>query len=368
MKKFIFWLVSIAFLVASCSTPESTALPAATFSPSPSPTSIPSKTLTVTPLPLTMTATPLLINGTLTIKVNVRKGPGSTYDSLGQLEAGGNVQVIARDVTGSWYQIIYPAAPEGSGWVSAQYVKIPTGTQVPLQPTPTPAGLIGRVIERLNVRSGPGTTFNSIGILEPGVSISLTGKNRTASWLQIAYPDGPGGFGWVTAQYIQTDSAGDLPVLDDSGNIVTPGAVGTPSGPVFASTPTIGPALADGDSSASPAINVTFSASGTTRFIYSSQVSTPQGDPEDWIAFTPYSSTGTIARLIFSLDCTGNVTLAVELSVGGNSISGWGTLQCGDKGKSIQLPAGQMIMVHLEPAAGDGLRLVAYTLDVQNSP
>jgi hypothetical protein len=72
--------------------------------------------------------------------------------------------------------------------------------------------------------------------------------------------------------------------------------------------------------------------------------------------------------VIFSLDCTGNVTLAVELSVGGNSISGWGTLQCGDKGKSIQLPAGQMIMVHLEPAAGDGLRLVAYTLDVQNSP
>jgi uncharacterized protein YraI len=341
-------------------------LPSATFFPSTTP--IPSKSPTVTPLPPTLTATPLLINGTLTIKVNVRSGPGISYASLGQLGAGENVQVIAREVTGAWYQILYPASPEGSGWVTAQYVKIPTGTQVPLQPTPTPPGPTGRVIQRLNVRSGPGTTFNSIGILEPGASVSLTGKNSTASWLQITYTAGPGGIGWVIAQYIQTDSTGDLPVLDESGNIVTPGVAGTPSGPGPVPTPTIGPALTDGDSSAIPAINVTLSSLGTTRFIYSSQVSTPQGDPEDWIAFTPYSSTGTNARLIFSLSCTGNDTLTVELLLGGSLLSGWGTLECGDKGKSILLPAGQMILVNLKPAAGNGLRLVAYTLDVQNRP
>ncbi|MGZ6347733.1 MAG: SH3 domain-containing protein, partial [Anaerolineales bacterium] len=252
--------------------------------------------------------------------------------------------------------------------VNAQYVKIPTGTQVPLQPTPTPAGPSGRVIQRLNVRSGPGTTFNSIGTLEPGTSVSLTGKNSTASWLQIDYPAGPGGTGWITAQYIQTDAAGDLPVIDDSGNIVTPGAVGTPSGPGPIPTPTIGPAIPDGDSSAIPAINITFSSSGTTRFIYSSQVSMPQGDREDWIAFTPFTSSGMNANLLFSLACTGNDTLTVELSRGGNLLFGWGSLECGDKDKSIQLPGGQVILVHLEPASGDGLNLVAYTLDVQNKP
>ncbi len=366
MKKLFFWLVPITFLVASCSTPESTALPSVTFSPSS--TSTPSTTLTVTPLSPTITATLILINGTLTIKVNVRSGPGTTYDSLGQLEAGGNVLVIAQDVTATWYQIRYPASPAGSGWVTAQYIKIPAGTQVPLLPTPTPAGPAGRVIQRLNVRSGPGTTFSSIGILEPGTSVSLKGKNATASWLQIDYPSGPEANGWVTAQYIQTDSADDLPVLDDSGNVVTPFAAGTPAGPVLAPTPTVGPALSDGDSSASPAVNVIFSASGTTRFIYSSQVSTSRGDAGDWVAFSPFSTSGINAHLVVSLTCIGNGTLKVDLSVGANLLSGWGTLGCGDIDKSFLLPAGQVILMHLEPAAGDGLQLVGYNLDVQNKP
>jgi uncharacterized protein YraI len=366
MKKQPFWLVPLVLLAASCATPEPTVLPSTTPTPLPSPTR--SETPTVTPMQPTLTATPLLIYGILTIKINVRSGPGITYDSLGQLDAGGKVQVIARDSSGAWYQILYPSSSQGRGWVTAQYVTIPTGILVPLQATPIPAGPTGRVIQRLNVRSGPGTTFNSLGLLEPGAAVSLTGKNGTASWFQIAYTTGPGGHGWVTAQYVQTDAAGDLPVLDDFGNIVTPGAAGTPSSPDLAPTPTIGPAIADGDSSVSPAINVTFSAAGTRRFIYSSLVSTPQGDSEDWLAFTPFSITSTSARLIFSLTCTGNDTLTVELWQGGNVLSGWGTLGCGDEGKTILLPAGQMILMDLAPVAGDGLQLVAYTLDVQNNP
>lgn len=315
-----------------------------------------------------LTATPLLIDGTLTVKVNVRSGPGTTYASLGQLEAGGKVHVMAQDSTGAWFQILYSGSPQGRGWVTAQYVTIPTGTEVPFQATLTLAGPTGRVIQRLNVRSGPGTSYNTLGLLEPGAAVSLTGKNSTASWYQIDYVDGPGGHGWVTAQYIQTDAASKLPVLDDFGNIITPGAAGTPSAPDLAPTSTIGPAMADGDSAANPSINVTFTASGMRRFIYSDQVSAPQGDAEDWLAFTPFSSSGTNARLVFSLTCIGNGTLTVELRQGGNLLSGWGTLGCGDKRKTILLPSGQIILIHLAPVPGDGLQLVAYTLDVQNNP
>ena len=205
-------------------------------------------------------------------------------------------------------------------------------------------------------------------MLEPGVVVSLTGKNTTASWFQIDYPAGPGGRGWVTSQYIQTDSTADLPVLDDYGNVVTPDTAGTPSGPIPSSTPTIGPAYADGDSSASPAVRVIFSSTGTHRFVYSSQVSAPEGDAEDWVEFTPYTSSGTDARLTFSLACTGNGTLTVEIWQGGTLLSGWGSLACGESGRSILLPAGQVYQVRLAPASGDGLRLVAYTLTVQNNP
>jgi hypothetical protein len=53
---------------------------------------------------------------------------------------------------------------------------------------------------------------------------------------------------------------------------------------------------------------------------------------------------------------------------GGTMLSGWGALGCGDKKKTILLPAGQMVLIQLTPVSGNGLQLVAYTLDVQNNP
>lgn len=366
MKKLAFLLTMLALLSAACGTPEPVATPSATAFPSALPTETP--TLPVTSLQPSLTSTPIPIEGTLTIKVNVRSGPGTSYDSLGQLEAGEKIQIIARDSQTTWYLILYPAAPQGRAWVAAQYVTVASGSVVPLDATLTPAGPTGHVILRLNVRSGPGRTFDTLGMLEPGVAVSLTGKNTTASWFQIDYPAGPGGHGWVTSQYVQTDAASDLPVLDDYGNVVTPGAAGTPSGPVIPPTPTVGPAYADGDSSVSPAVRVTFSSTGTHQFVYSSQVSIPEGDAEDWVEFTPYTASGAIARLNISLACTGNGTLTVELWQGGTLLSGWGDLACGETGKSILLSAGRVFLMRLAPAAGDGLRLVAYTLTVQNNP
>jgi hypothetical protein len=199
------------------------------------------------------------------------------------------------------------------------------------------------------------------------VEVSLTGKNITASWFQIDYPAGPGGRGWVTSQYVQTDSAASLPVLDDFG-LVVPDSAGTPSLPGSIPTSTPFPAYADNDSALNPAVQVAFSAAGTHQFTYSSQVSSPQGDPEDWVGFTLYSLSGTNARLTLSLSCTGNGVLAVELWQGGALLSGWGALACGETGKSILLPAGLAYLVRLSPFPGDGLRLVAYTLTVQNNP
>ena len=366
MKKLTLLLTVLGLLAAACGTPEPPATPSLTASPTLLPTETP--THTITPLQPTLTVTPLLIDGILTLKVNVRSGPGTSFDSLGQLEAGAKVQVAARDSQGTWYQILYPSAPQGRGWVTSQYVTLAAGSQVPLDATPTPTGPTGRVIQRLNVRSGPGTTFNSLGLLEAGVIVFLTGKNTTASWFQVEYPAGPGGHGWVTSQYIQVESTVELPVLDDYGNLVTPGAASTPPGTVLPPTPTLGPASPDGDSSANPAINVIFSATGTHKFTYSSQVSTPQGDDKDWVAFTPYSASGTHARLVFSLECAGNGALTVELWQGGTLLSGWGALACGDAGIPILLPAGQPYRMSLAPVAGAGLQLVVYTLVVQNNP
>ena len=366
MKKLAILVTMLCSLASACTGSQPDLTPAASASPTVPPTIAP--TSTATPQSPTFTATLLLIEGSLTIKVNVRSGPGTGYDSLGQLDAGEKIQIVARDNPGTWYLIIYPAASQDRGWVSAQYVSLAGGIEVPILATPTPAGPTGQVIQRLNIRSGPGLSFDLIGMLEAGAQVSLTGKNPTASWFQIDFPAGPGGHGWVTSQYIQTDSSASLPVLDDYGAIVTPGSGGTPSGPLLAPTSTIGPAVGDGDSSIHPAIDVTFSSAGTNQFIYSSQVSAPEGDPGDWLQFTPYSIGGTTARLSLSLACAGNGLLTVEIWQGGLLLSGWGALACGDLERTIQLPAGQEYKLHLAPTAGGGLRLVNYTIKVQNLP
>ena len=298
----------------------------------------------------------------------MRSGPGTSYASLGLLSAGEKVHIVSKDSQGAWYQILYASAPQGRGWVAAQFVQVAAGAEIPLDATATPAGPTGLVMQRLNVRSGPGTAFDLLGVLQADARVSLAGKNGAASWFQIDYAAAPTGHGWITAQYVQTDSASNLPVLDDYGTPATSSLAGMPSGPPATPTPTIGPAFADGDSQATPAIQVTFSATGTHQFTYSSQVSAPDGDLEDWVEFTPYTASGTNARLSFRLTCTGNDTVMVELWQGGTALSGWGTLACGDLEKSIPLPAGQVYELRLTPAAGQGSRLVDYILTVQNRP
>jgi uncharacterized protein YraI len=366
MRKLALFLILLALLTAACGTPQPVPTSLPTLSPSALPTE--TQTPTITPLQPTLTATLTLVDGTLTSKVNVRSGPGTGYGSLGQLDNGGKVQITAQDGSGTWYQILYPAAPLGRAWVIALYVTVSQGSQIPLEATPTPTGPTGRVIQRLNVRSGPATSFDSLGLLEPDALVFLTGKNSTASWFQVEYPAGPGGKGWVTSQYIQTDFSANVPVLDDYGVVVLADTTGTPSGSFLSPTPTVGPAYLDGDSSTNPAVHISFSSSGTHQFSYSSQVSSPEGDPVDWVEFTPYTASGTNAHLVISLVCTGNGTLTVEMWQGNSPLSGWGSLACGGMGTSILLRTGQAYLIRLAPAAGAGLRLVAYTLTVQNNP
>jgi uncharacterized protein YraI len=364
MKRPVILIIALCLLAASCGNPQpaSTPLASATLPPAPAASQTPTDTL----VPATLTATPLLIEGTLTVKVNVRSGPGTQFPSLGQLNGGEKVLISAQDQTGKWYKVLFPSSTDWRGWVTAQFVQVPPGIDIPLPATSTPAGPAGRVIQRLNVRSGPGMTFGSLGMLEPDTTVSLTGKNPTASWFQIEYPSGPGGHGWVTAQYIQTDTA-SLPILDDYGTPIATDA--NASTPVSAAiTPTVGPAFADNDSQAAPAVRVDFSASGTRQFTYSSQVSVPAGDPEDWVEFTPYTIYGTSARLVFSLTCSGHGLLSVQFHQAGVVLSDWGTLACGDLSKLITLPAAQPILMRVAPVQGEGLQLVDYVLTVVDQP
>ncbi|MEZ4682608.1 MAG: PA14 domain-containing protein [Caldilineaceae bacterium] len=57
----------------------------------------------------------------------------------------------------------------------------------------------------LNMRSGPGVQYAVVTVLAQDQSVSLIGRNRTTSWIQIQLADGR--TGWVNRRYLNSDAA-----------------------------------------------------------------------------------------------------------------------------------------------------------------
>jgi len=86
--------------------------------------------------------------------------------------------------------------------------------------------------EQINIRNGPSTVlYDIIGNLQPGESAQALGVSPGRDWVQIVYPAGPGGVGWVHTSLISISSG----ILQ----IVEPPPTVTPL-----VTPTIDPTLA----------------------------------------------------------------------------------------------------------------------------
>ena len=80
----------------------------------------------------------------------------------------------------------------------------------------TPTGVLATVIyaEQINVRSGPSTVnYPIIGNLFPGDVVPALGISKGREWIQISYPNGIGGVGWVYAPFV-TLSGGELRIVE----------------------------------------------------------------------------------------------------------------------------------------------------------
>ncbi len=58
-----------------------------------------------------------------------------------------------------------------------------------------------------NVRSGPGTVYDAIGSLSAGATAAIAGKNSDGTWWYIAFPSGPGGYGWISGSVVTATCA-----------------------------------------------------------------------------------------------------------------------------------------------------------------
>lgn len=68
------------------------------------------------------------------------------------------------------------------------------------------------IVDRLNVRSGPGTNFNRVGAVTNGEALVVTGQFNNCSWLQVVTPAGVEGWVSGSSQYVTLNArCADIP-------------------------------------------------------------------------------------------------------------------------------------------------------------
>lgn len=167
--------------------------------------------------------------------VNVRSGPGTEYDIIGQLNSGDQVPITGRsDDESNWLRIHFDSR---EGWVAyftvtplddvsglpiVQPLPLQTATPIllpSLTPTPLTTDIFVTAFRRVNVRSGPGMEYRRTGTLEPGTTADITGRSDDNQWLQVELD---GEAGWVAYFVVSvTGTLDDVPVAEALTNAAT---------------------------------------------------------------------------------------------------------------------------------------------------
>ncbi len=161
--------------------------------------------------------------------VNIRSGAGTSYSRLGTLQKGDQYTVLGQTKDGSgvtWYKINVSGV---NAYINGTYVVVTgngtTGTQS--QPTTTTTkstttivptttttkspgsgsevrtvktGIVSISSGSLNVRSGAGKSYGTVGSLKKGAKVIIVGSSN--GWYKIEYSGSSSGYGYVSSDYI----------------------------------------------------------------------------------------------------------------------------------------------------------------------
>ncbi len=360
-------------------------------------TLVPTFTVRPSSTPITPSPEPTIapIIGELINQVNVRSAPDKQSTSQGLLNYGNRVNLIGKDKSGDWFQIIYPENSTSTGWVSASYVQLsqsqidklplikdsqliiptlPTSSSQTVPPavqqfTATPIVHLAKVTRQIFLRKGPGQTYDSMGMIDAGKTVTLLGRNQTNIWAQIKYDQGEYGIAWVAVAYLQDADFTGLPYFDNQGIQITVGSSGQViNNPGTASLTPFPLASLDGDSKDNPSGKIVFSPNGPGSLSYSSELSSPTGDGVDWISFTPYEPNNQSTLVYMKLECTGNGAVTTSITHHGEIVPVAKPLFCGNYGFALKLVGGDEYLISLTADGSAGpIRYIKYILTINST-
>ncbi len=155
-----------------------------------------------------------------TTRLNMRSGPGTSYGIITTLVNGATVEVMGDPQNG-----FYPVRYGGNkGWMHGDWLSTEgAGTPGPASEAPTPdptapgSVAVGdtevgtmTVSTGLNLREGPGTSYNVILVMPGGSTVSVMGDAQSGFY-PISFH---GSKGWASADYLTTGSV----TVPDSGD------------------------------------------------------------------------------------------------------------------------------------------------------
>ena len=311
---------------------------------------------TATVLPPTIAPTISPIAGTTTSEINVRADTSTASQSLGTIPAFNPVQVIGKDASGIWYQILFN---NGTGWVRADFVLLSDATaEIPVIVGEAETGSAGRgvVLRGVNVRSGPGQDFDSLGLLNQNDVVSILGKDFSGTWIKIKYPPAEDGAGWVAAEYLQVTNLDAIPQSDEAVErtptkiIETPLAQSSPP-PLQQST------LTDNDTINAPLAVFVLSANGVRSVQFQGQVAA-LADGEDWFRFSAENDDVVIQVLCDS----GGIKVELFQEGAANDLK----LECGTS-QIFPVGQGQEYLLRISPIPIDTNVSIKYELKIKIS-
>jgi N-acetylmuramoyl-L-alanine amidase len=147
--------------------------------------------------------------------LNIRSGPGVQYSSIGTLAGGTQTRIVGRTADWSWWLL---DTPVGTGWANAIYIivrgdtssvpYVPPGSSAAASPGAPEATAPEAVVSgpvafvatgALNIRSGPNSTFPSLGSVTAGTRMPIIGQSPDRGWW---YVESPYGNGYVSKLYV----------------------------------------------------------------------------------------------------------------------------------------------------------------------
>ncbi len=160
---------------------------------------------------------------TTTGQLNLRTGPGLDYASVGTVPKGvtlsyTNTAVDDRGVT--WFRVHYGSK---KGWISSTYTNYGGGGGY------TSASGTVTTTGQLNLRTGAGLYYSSIGTVPKGVTLSYSGTDvddRGVTWFRVNYN---GKHGWISSTYTNYGSG----YASVSGKVTTTGKLNLRTGPAL---------------------------------------------------------------------------------------------------------------------------------------